>query len=59
MGYNFAYLIIAIFALYVGFNLGAIWSFIGLPSLGTWESWLGLAFIFLAPISMMKMAHVI
>jgi len=57
MGYNFVYLIIAIIALYVGFNIRGLISFTGLPSLGPWEPFLGLAFIFLAPVSMMKMVH--
>jgi hypothetical protein len=59
MGFNYAYLIIAIVALYIGFNLGTIWTFLGFPDLGVWQPFLGLAFIFLAPVAMMKMAHIL
>jgi len=53
--YNYIYLVIALLALYVAFNLNAIVSFLGFPSLGNFGPFLMLALIFLAPVALMKM----
>ena len=53
--YNYIYLLIALLALYVAFNLDAIMTFLGFPSLGSFSPFLMIALIFLAPVALMKM----